>query len=81
MSIHILRFADNAYAVHLNTQEIIYISYDTVVAYSGPSSQYRTDANHSKTTNKHLGLFGASQWPRRDQMWLDALRPIAALAS
>lgn len=40
----------------------LYFSYETCVAFSCPSGQFKTEKYYSKTTNKHLTLFGAKEF-------------------
>lgn len=40
----------------------LYFSYETCVAFSSPRGNFKTEKRYSKTTSKHLGLFGAKEF-------------------
>lgn len=40
----------------------LYFSYETCVAFSCPSGQFKTEKKYSQTTSKHIGLFGAKEF-------------------
>lgn len=40
----------------------LYFSYETCIAFSGPSSSYQTATRYSATTNRHKGLMGIKEF-------------------
>lgn len=49
----------NATEVYVNGSTL-YFSYETCVAFSGPSGSFKTATKYSKTTSKHKTLMGVT---------------------
>lgn len=45
----------------------LYFSYETCVAFSGPSGDYKTATKYSKTTSKHKNLMGVSSFTELEE--------------
>jgi len=59
--------------VYANATEIcvngitLYFSYETCVAFSGPSGSYKTATKYSKTTSKHKTLMGVNSFTELEE--------------
>lgn len=53
--------APNATKVCIN-DITLYFSYETCIAFSGPSGNYQTAKRYSATTTKHKGLMGIKEF-------------------
>jgi hypothetical protein len=59
--------------VYTNATEVcvngitLYFSYETCVAFSGPSGNYKTATKNSKTTSKHKTLMGVNSFTELEE--------------
>jgi hypothetical protein len=68
--------ASNATEVTIGNTTL-YFSYETCVAFSCPSGNFKTEKRYSQTTSKHLGFFGAKEFtPCSDEVFNSLLNDL-----